>query len=53
MDKQYIQNEFKKLVLNDNYYKYQFSIYDGYGNRTKFLKIDANQLEQIRDILLK
>jgi hypothetical protein len=53
MDKQYIQNEFNKLVQNDNIYKYQFSIYDGYGNKTKFLSVNNIQLEQIKQILIK
>ena len=53
MDKQYIQNEFDKLVQNDNIYKYQFCIYDGYGNKTKFLSVNNIQLEQIKQILIK
>ena len=52
MDKQYIKNEFDKLVQNDNIYKYQFSIYDGYGNKTKFLSVNNIQLQQIKQILI-
>lgn len=52
MEQEYINNEFSNLVLNDNHYGYQFSIYDGYGNRTKFLRVDAYQLQQIKNILI-
>lgn len=48
----YIENLFKDLVLNDTTYNYNIKIHDGYGNSTRYLKIDANQLNQIKDILI-
>lgn len=48
----YIESLFKDLVLNDTTYNYSVKIHDGYGNSTRYLKIDANQLNQIKDILI-
>lgn len=54
MDKQYktehneyIQNEFNKLVLNDDVYNYSIKIHDGYGNNTRYLKVGHEQLNEI------
>jgi hypothetical protein len=51
INKEYIYNEFGKLIETDTMYGFNFSIYDGYGNKTKFLKCNAKQLEQIKNIL--
>ena len=48
----YIESLFANLVLNDTTYNYNIKIHDGYGNSTRYLKIDANQLNQIKNILI-
>ena len=52
INEKYINNEFGKLIENDPIYGFNFSIYDGYGNKTNFLKCNAKQLEQIKNILI-
>ena len=59
MDKQqktqhneYIQNEFNKLVLNDSTYNYSIKIHDGYGNNTRYLKVNHEQLNDIINTFL-
>ena len=51
INKEHIYNEFGKLIETDQIYGFSFSIYDGYGNKTKFLKCNSKQLEQIKNIL--
>ena len=48
----YIRDEFSDLVSYCDTYGYQIKIHDGYGNKTKYLRITADQLHQIMGVLL-
>ncbi len=47
---EYKEKQFNKLV-RDTDKPYQFCICDYYGNKTNYFSINANQFEQIGDIL--
>ena len=49
--KEYENTEINNLVYPCNTYGYNVQFTDGYGNKTKYLKIDAKQLEQIKNII--
>jgi len=51
--KAYENTEINNLVYPCNTYGYNVQFTDGYGNKTKYLKIDAKQLEQIKNIITK
>jgi hypothetical protein len=48
--KKYEQEQFNNLVLNSNK-SYQIHFYDFYGNKTKYLSINKNQLNKIIEII--
>jgi hypothetical protein len=48
--KKYEQEQFNNLVLNSNK-PYQIHFYDFYGNKTKYLSINKNQLNKIIQII--
>lgn len=48
----YIRDEFSNLVSYCDTYGYQIKIHDGYGNKTKYLKITADQLHHIMEVIL-
>ena len=50
--KAYENTQINNLVYPCNTYGYNVQFTDGYGNKTKYLKIDAKQLEQIKNILI-
>ena len=50
MENDFLDSEFNKLVLNSNKL-YQVHFYDFYGNKTKYLSINENQLNNIIKIL--
>ena len=51
-ENEYIRDEFNNLVPYCDRYGYQINIHDGYGNKTKYLKITADQLHQIMEVIL-
>ena len=50
--KAYENTQINNLVYPCNMYGYNIKFTDGYGNKTNYLKIDAKQLEQIKNILI-
>ena len=50
MKNNFLDNEFNKLVLNSNK-PYQLHFYDFYGNKTKYLSINKQQLNNIIKII--
>jgi hypothetical protein len=51
--KAYESEQIYNLVYPCNVYGYNIQITDGYGNKTKYIKIDAKQLEQIKNIITR
>jgi hypothetical protein len=52
MENDFLDNEFNKLVLNSDK-PYNVHFYDFYGNKTKYLSINENQLNEIIKIIKK
>ena len=50
MKNNFLDSEFNKLVLNSDK-PYQVHFYDFYGNKTKYLSINKNQLSNIIKII--
>ena len=50
--KTYENTQINSLVYPCNDYGYNVQFTDGYGNKTKYLKIDSKQLEQIKNIII-
>ena len=50
MKNNFLDSEFNNLVLNSDK-PYQVHFYDFYGNKTKYLSINENQLNKIRKII--
>ena len=51
--KAYENTQINNLVYPCNTYGYNVQFTDGYGNKTKYLKINAKQLEQIKNIITR
>ena len=51
--KTYENTQINNLVYPCNTYGYNVQITDGYGNKTKYLKIDSEQLEQIKNTITR
>lgn len=49
--KKYEKKQLENLVKGCPVYGYQIQVYDGYGNKTKWLRINSKQLEKISEIL--
>jgi len=47
----YIRGEMSNLVNDCDLYGYQIQIHDGYGNKTKYLRISKEHLREIKNIL--
>ena len=50
--KTYENTQINNLVYPCNTCRYNVQFTDGYGNKTNYLKIDAKQLEQIKNIII-
>lgn len=51
--KKYENNELNNLVFPCETYGYNIQFTDGYGNKTKYLKIDARQFNEIKNIITR
>lgn len=50
-DSKYVVKQFDKLQ-KPSQYKYNLKIYDGHGNSTFFMGVNAQQLDKIKQIML-
>ena len=50
--KKYEKNQLENLVKDCPVYGYQIQVYDGYGNKTNWLRINSKQLEEIAKIII-